>query len=187
MRVGRWGDDPGAVGRGAAGVCVVSMSLSVGDGIEKRDGDSAVIGRGGGTESVMGCAGGSIAAGDGFGVGGGAGTDVSGGVDLAGSRGIGGTDVEGGTVGGERAVGAEMEAGVGGVWIGPGIGVGSWPVGSIVDGRGSVGALGRTEDFGYGGATAATVLGVGCCVCVASDVGDGGETSAKFVAGRGVD
>jgi len=131
----------------------------------------------------MGCGGGAIAAMGGFGVGRGAGIGLSGGVGIAGSGAVSGADVREAKVG----IGCPLGAGVGGVWIGLGIGVGRWLVGSIVGCRGSVGAMEGIEDSRAGGATSATVLGVGGGgICVVSGVGDGGETSSKCAAGRGV-
>lgn len=134
----------------------------------------------------MGCIGGSIAVMADFGIGRGTGIGVSGGGGMAGSGAAGGADAREVNVGIVCPVGGGMGIEVGGVWIGLGIGVDTWLVGSIVGCRGRGGVMEGIEDSRTGGATAATVLGVGGgCDCAVSGVGDGAETSSKCVAGRG--
>lgn len=186
--VEREGEDAGTVGRGAAGVCAASLGLSACDGMGGRDGDDAVIAGGEGIEVGIERIGGSIAARGDCAVGRGTGIDVSGGVGVAGSGAVGGADAREVKVGIECSVGGGMGIEGGGVWIGLGIGVDTWLVCSSVGCRGTVGAMEGIEDSSEGGATAATVLGVGggSCVCAVSGVDDGGETSSKCVVGRGV-
>lgn len=140
--VDREGEDAGAVWSDTAGVCAASLGLSAGDEMGGSDGDDAVIGRGGGIGVGMGCIGGSIAAMGDFGVGRGTGVDVGGGVGVAGSGAVVGADPRGVKAG----IGCPLEVGGGGVWIGLGISVDTWLVGSIVGCRGSVGALEGIED-----------------------------------------